>query len=137
MAACERGAERASRQGEADEEHHDYGAGAPVQPGRRTARTVAGAVGGAIPGGDACRRRVALQAAGNWFDFLAVDVNLTTWRIVAVKPAERRRVLLGMMIDKRLARQVANGDRVQLHCWSQRSGRWLVEVVELCREDFL
>jgi hypothetical protein len=55
-----------------------------------------------------------------------------------VEPAERLRVLLRLMSDRRVARQAANGDRVQLHCWSRKSsGGLVVEVVELAVEDFL
>jgi hypothetical protein len=78
-----------------------------------------------------------LKRPGNWFDLLAADEKGTTWRIATVDEAERLRALLGMMADRRVARQVANGDRVQLHCWSRKSsGGLVVEVIELMSEDF-
>lgn len=69
-------------------------------------------------------------------DLLAVDAELRTWHVAAVEPAERLSVLLHLMSDRKLARHVRDGDRVQLHCWSRRSGGLMVEVVELAAEDF-
>jgi hypothetical protein len=70
-------------------------------------------------------------------DFMAVDADLRTWWIASVEPSERLSVLLSMMTDKRLARQVAEGDHVQLHTWIHRSGELQVEVVELAVGEFL
>ncbi len=76
------------------------------------------------------------RTRANLIDLLAVGSDLRTWRVAVVKPVERLGVLLNMMSDRRLARQVNAGDRVQLHCWSRRSNGLVVEVVELSSEDF-
>jgi hypothetical protein len=70
-------------------------------------------------------------------DFMAVDSDLRTWWVAAVEPSERLSVLLRLMTDRKLARQVAGGDGVQMHCWTRWVGAALqVEIVELVADDF-
>jgi hypothetical protein len=70
-------------------------------------------------------------------DFMAIDAELRTWWVAAVDPLERLPVLLTLISDRKLARQAAAGDGVQLHCWSRKaSGGLVAEIVELVAEDF-
>jgi hypothetical protein len=84
------------------------------------------------------RRPWVRRRPGAFFDFLGVDQSLSICHIAVAEPAQRLRLLLTMMSDRKLARKVAAGDKAMLHVWSKRaSGALQVEVIEVTTEDFL